>query len=185
MPSCPLGRSSHHLGTPFPSSWGITSISGCGVGSGLCPREVGVVSGAHPHNLTVLGKDHLRCYFGFASAALDFRQLGASGVALAKWRCAQDILERICLWIQYIPVCVDVCCIKAEDGSCIAPFIFLWCFVRLWDQVRELLAAVCWETDPWNGLGSFGSSHERGSLSLPSLAPPINLSPSLPPVGSH
>lgn len=80
-------------------------------------------------------------------------------------------------------------CVKAEDGSCIAPFIFLWClsgcFVRLWDQVRELLAAVRWERDPWDEPGSFGSSHERGSMSLLSLAPPINPGPSLPPVGSH
>ena len=33
--------------------------------------------------------------------------------------------------------------------------------------------------------GSFGSSHERGSLPPPSLTPPINPGPSLPPVGSH
>lgn len=89
--------------------------------------------GAHPHTLTVLhvlGKDHLYCYFGFASAALDFGQLGTSGDALAKWQCAPVILDRICLRIRYIPIWnVDVCCVKAEDGSCIAPHIFLWCFV--------------------------------------------------------
>lgn len=43
----------------------------------------------------------------------------------------------------------------------------------------------CWERDPWDGLGSFGSPPERGSLSLLSLAPPINPGPPLPPVGSH
>lgn len=39
--------------------------------------------------------------------------------------------------------------------------------------------------DPSEELSSFGSSRERRSLPPPSLVPPINPGPSLPPVGSH
>lgn len=80
----------HALWAPLPIIWGHhCHLRLQGVGSGHCPREVGVVPGAHPRTLTVLpvlGKDHLHCYFGFASAALDFGQLRASGGALAKLR---------------------------------------------------------------------------------------------------
>lgn len=41
------------------------------------------------------------------------------------------------------------------------------------------------QRDPSDELSSFGLSHKRGSLPLPSLAPLTNPIPLLPPVGSH
>lgn len=82
LPSCPLGPSSHHLGASLPSQAARCWFWSLSEGSGSC-------AWSHPHTLTilhVLGKDHLHCYFGFASAALDFGQLRASRGALAKMR---------------------------------------------------------------------------------------------------